>query len=270
VALPAPDSSATCVITGASAGIGTELARQLAERGHGLTLVARRRERLDALAEELRARHGVGVDVHACDLADDDARGRLIAALRQADRRVDVLCNNAGYGSFGRFHELAADGEVAMVRVNVVALHELTAAFLPDMVARGQGAILNLGSLAGFQPQPHNATYAAAKAFVNSFSESVASELQGTGVSLTVLCPGPVSTEFADVAGVSDLEGRLPGFLSQSAAEVAQAGIEGMEAGRRVVFPGLAQNAVALMGRMVPRGLLLPAWARIGGRVLDR
>jgi len=270
VALPAPDRSATCLITGASSGIGTELARQLAARRYGLTLVARRRERLDALAEELRARHGVAVDVHACDLADDAARGRLVDALRAGERRVDVLCNNAGYGSFGRFHQLPADRERAMVRVNVVALHELTAEFLPDMVARGTGAILNLGSLAGFQPQPHNATYAATKAFVNSFSEAVAAELAGTGVSLTVLCPGPVSTEFADVAGVSDLEGRMPGFLSQSAAEVAEAGIEGMAAGRRVVFPGLGHNAVAQMGRMVPRSLLLPAWARIGGRVLDR
>jgi short-subunit dehydrogenase len=268
VALPDPDPSATCVITGASAGIGAELARQLAVRGHGLTLVARRRERLDALGEELRARHGVIVDVQPCDLADQAARERLIEALRSAERRIDVLCNNAGYGSFGRFDELPAGGELAMVAVNVVALHQLTSAFLPDMVARGQGAILNLGSLAGFQPQPHNATYAATKAFVNSFSEAVASELHGTGVSVTVLCPGPVRTEFADVAGVGDLEGRLPGFLSQSADEVARAGIEGMAASRRVVFPGLAHNAVAQMGRLAPRSLLLPAWARVGGRVL--
>src|SRR6266550_2938068 len=154
MALPAPDPSATCVVTGASAGIGTELARQLAARGHGLTLVARRRDRLEALAAELRARHGVRVDVHDCDLADDAARSRLIDALRVGERRVDVLCNNAGYGSFGRFHELPADREKAMVRVNVVALHELMADFLPGMVERGRGAILNVGSMAGFQPQP--------------------------------------------------------------------------------------------------------------------
>ena len=270
MALPAPDPSATCLITGASAGIGTELARQLAARGHGLTLVARRRERLDALGEELRARHGIGVEVHDCDLADDAARARLIEALRAGERRIDVLCNNAGYGSFGRFHELPAESEIAMVRVNVVALHELTAAFLPDMVRRGSGAVLNVGSLAGFQPQPHNATYAATKGFVNSFSEAVASELAGTGVSMTVLCPGPVATEFGEVAGVGDLEGRLPGFMSQSAAEVARAGIEGMVAGRRMVFPGLAQNAVAQAGRLVPRSLLLPAWTRIAERTLDR
>jgi uncharacterized protein len=270
MALPAPDPSATCVVTGASAGIGKELARQLAERGHGLTLVARRRERLEDLAGELRAAHGVEVAVHDCDLSDDAARAALIAALRDGERRVDVLCNNAGYGSFGRFHERPPESEVAMVRVNVVALHELTATFLPAMVKRGRGAVLNVGSLAGFQPQPHNATYAATKAFVNSFSEAVASELAGTGVSMTVLCPGPVDTEFGEVAGVGEIEGRLPGFMSQSAREVASAGIEGMEKGKRMVFPGVAHNAVAQAGRLVPRSLLLPAWARLGARVLER
>jgi short-subunit dehydrogenase len=268
--LPAPDPAATCVITGASAGIGEQLARQLAARGHGLTLVARRRERLEELGEELRARHGVAVAVHDCDLADDAARGALIEALRTGERRVDVLCNNAGYGSFGRFHEQPPEREVAMVRVNVVALHELTAAFLPGMVERGAGAVLDVGSLAGFQPGPHNATYAATKAFVNSFSEAVASELAGTGVSMTVLCPGPVATEFSDAAGVGDIDGRLPAFMWQTAAEVARAGIEGMERGKRMVFPGLAHNAVAQAGRFVPRSLLLPAWARLGGRVLER
>lgn len=270
MALPAPDPAATCVITGASAGIGEQLARQLAARGHAVTLVARRRRRLEELGEELRVRHGVGVTVHDCDLADDAARAALIEALRAGERRVDVLCNNAGYGSFGRFHELAPESEIAMVRVNVVALHELTAAFLPDMLQRGQGAVLNVGSLAGFQPQPHNATYAATKAFVNSFSEAVASELAGTGVSMTVLCPGPVATEFGQVAGVSDIESRLPRFMSQSAQDTARAGIEGMEKGKRMVFPGRTDGLVAQAGRMVPRSLLLPAWARVGGRVLDR
>jgi short-subunit dehydrogenase len=270
MALPPPDPSATCVVTGASAGIGLELARQLAERGHAVTLVARRRERLDELAEELRGRHGVGVDVHACDLADDAQRAGLIEALRAGERRVDVLCNNAGYGAFGRFHELPAEDQVNMVRLNVLALHELTATFLPEMVARGQGAVLNVGSLAGFQPGPHNATYAATKAFVNSFSEGVAAELAGTGVSMTVLCPGPVATEFGEVAGVGEIEGRLPGFMSQSAADVARAAIEGMERGKRMVFPGLAENFVAQAGRFVPRSLLLPAWAKLGGRVLER
>jgi short-subunit dehydrogenase len=270
MALPAPDPSATCVVTGASAGIGEELARQLAARGHGLTLVARRRERLEELAGELRAARGVEVAVHDCDLADDAARAGLIATLRGGERRVAVLCNNAGYGSFGRFHEQPPEREVAMVRVNVLALHELTATFLPEMVKRRRGAVLDVGSLAGFQPQPHNATYAATKAFVNSFSEAVASELAGTGVSMTVLCPGPVDTEFGEVAGVAEIEGRLPGFMSQSAEDVARAGIEGMEKGKRMVFPGLAENAVAHAGRLVPRSLLLPAWARLGARVLER
>jgi uncharacterized protein len=270
MSLPDPKPDDTVAITGASAGIGTELARQLAARGHNVTLVARRRERLAELAEQLRLSHGVAAEVHACDLADDAARAELVSQLRGGERHVAALCNNAGYGSFGAFHELDLEGETRMVRLNVLALHELTGAFLPDMVARGGGAVLNVASVASFQPIPYNATYAATKAFVHSFSEAVSAELHGTGVSVTSLCPGPVATEFGEVAGVRDLESQMPGFMAQSAQDVARAGIEAMVRGKRSVFPGMGPRAAAFGGRFVPRSALLPLAARITERALRR
>jgi short-subunit dehydrogenase len=270
VSLPDPQPGQTVVVTGASAGIGTELARQLAERGHGLTLVARRRERLEELADELRRARGVEVDVRPCDLADDAQRAELIEAIQGAGKPVVGVCNNAGYGSFGRFWELPRDREAAMVKLNCVALVDLTHAFLGPMVERGSGAVLEVGSLAAYQPTPWNATYSATKAFVQSFSEAVSAELAGTGVSLTVLCPGPVETEFGDQAGVGDLEDTLPAFLKQGPVEVARAGIEGMVKGKRVVFPGLSHRVIAQAGRLTPRTALLPIVNSIGKRTFQR
>jgi short-subunit dehydrogenase len=263
VSLPAPNPDHTILITGASAGIGTELARQLAERGHNVVLVARREERLRELAEELRSEHGVKVDVRPSDLADADARRDLVKKLKAARKNVVAVCNNAGFGSFGLFQELDLDWELNEVRLNVEAMHELTGAFLPEMIERGEGAILNVGSVAGFQPQPSNATYAATKAFVNSFSEAIHTDLAGTGVSCTVLCPGPVATEFGESAGVAEQEAQLPAAVVQSAAEVARAGIEGMLRGRRTVFPGVVPRALALGGHYTPRSVLLPVWGKI-------
>jgi len=268
MSLPTSRPDATALITGASAGIGTELARQLAARGHNVTLVARRRERLEQLGEELRRAHGVAADVHVCDLADDAARTKLIVAVKAGERDVDVLVNNAGYGSFGKFHELELASETGMVRLNVLALQELTGAFLPDMVARGEGAILNVASVAAFQPIPSNASYGATKAFVHSFSEAISAELAGTGVSMTSLCPGPVATEFGEAAGVGDLESQLPGFMAQSAPDVARTGIEAMVKGKRSVFPGIGPRAAAFGGRFMPRTLLLPLAARATSRAL--
>jgi short-subunit dehydrogenase len=268
MSLPQPSPDATVLITGASAGIGCELARQLGARGHNLVLVARREDRLTALAEELRLGNGIVAEARACDLGDDEARSALISSLREGERHVAVVCNNAGYGSFGKFHELDLDGETGMVRLNVLALHELTGAFLPEMVRRGSGAILNVASVASFQPIPNNATYAATKAFVHSFSEAVSAELAGTGVSVTSLCPGPVETEFGAVAGVGDLESQMPGFMAQSAADVARAAIEGMVKGKRTVFPGMGPRLAGFGGRFVPRSALLPLAARLGDRAL--
>jgi short-subunit dehydrogenase len=253
MSLPAPDANATVVVTGASSGIGAELARQLSRRGHHVTLVARRRDRLEELAKELDH-----ADVRPADLTSEDGRAELLGALRQTGRFVAGLCNNAGFGSFGRLWELDAEQERRMVQLNVVALHDLTLEVLPRMVERGTGAILNVGSIAGAQPLPGNATYAATKAFVNSLSEALHSELQGTGVSCTVVMPGPVRTEFVDAADGHDIEGRAPGFTWSSAADVASQAVEGMARGKRVVVPGAYAKAATTVGRLSPRTVLLP------------
>ena len=266
MSLPSPNPQATILVTGASAGIGTELARQLAERGHNVTLVARRKERLTEIAEEIRLAHGVTADVRKCDLANQGQRTRLINELKEGDKAVVGVCNNAGFGSFGRFADLDLDSEMEMVRLNVLALHELTGAFLPAMISRRSGAILNVASVAAFQPFPTNATYSATKAFVHSFSEAVAAELSGTGVSVTSLCPGPVSTEFGEAAGVGEAESQLPGAVTQGPEEVARAGIEGMIKGKRTVFPGIVPRVMAQAGRFTPRTLLLPVANKLGGR----
>jgi short-subunit dehydrogenase len=265
VSLPSPAPNATILITGASAGIGEQLARQLAARGHNLTLVARRKPRLDALADELRRAHGIEADVHKANLSEQGARTRLINELRDGPKDVVALCNNAGFGSFGRFDELDPEREAEMVRLNVNAVHDFVAAFLPGMVERGSGAILNLASVAAFQPMPRNATYSATKAFVLSLSESIHGELSGSGVSCTALCPGPVPTEFSDVAGVGQEQGDVPGFVWVPAADVARAGIEGMVAGKRVVIPGVVHRAIAAGGRFAPRSVLLPIANKVLG-----
>lgn len=268
MSLPLPSPDTTVLITGASAGIGTELARKLAARGHHLSVVARREDRLRELAAELEPKYGIEVAVDACDLSDAEERSALIQRLRRRKRTVAALCNNAGYGSFGRFWELDLDREMQEVRLNVDALHHLTGAFVGDMVARGSGAILNTGSLAGMQPQPSNTTYAATKAFVNSFSEALHAELVGTGVSCTALCPGPVKTEFAEVAGVGHLEGAVPSFLWATAEQVAESAVEGMVKGKRTVFPTVGDRVAGTVGRYAPRTVLLPVVQRIASRTL--
>jgi uncharacterized protein len=264
--LPYPSHDRTALVTGASAGIGAEIVRELARRGHHLTLVARREERLSELASEVERDHGVETAVDACDLGDPEARGQLLAKLGRGKRRVTVLVNNAGFATYGPLWEAEPDREREEVRLNVEALHELTLAFLPDMVERGYGAILNVGSTAGFQPLPGNATYAAGKAFVNSFSEALHAELADTGVSCTVLCPGPVATEFAEASGVGHLEQGAPGFVFAGAGDVARAAVEGMDKGRRVVMPRVTDTVQGALGRYTPRSVLLPVVRRFGDR----
>jgi uncharacterized protein len=253
MSLPAPEPNTTVVVTGASSGIGAELARELSRRGHHVTLVARRRDRLEELAAQLGE-----ADVRPADLAEPDQRARLLGELRQTGRFVAGLCNNAGFGTFGRLWELEADREREQVALNVVALHELTLEVLPAMVSHGAGAVLNVGSIAGSQPLPGNATYAATKAFVNSLSEALHAELKGTGVSCTVVTPGPVRTEFVEVAGASDIEGRAPGFTWQTPQDVARAAVDGMVRGRRVVTPGVTAKVMSTTGRLTPRPIVLP------------
>jgi short-subunit dehydrogenase len=265
MSLPPPSRTETVVVTGASAGIGTELARELARRGYGLTLVARRRERLAALAGELARDHAAEVDVQACDLADPDARAQLVTALRDGKREVAGICNNAGKGTFGHFLGQEREDERRMIEINLLALWELTAALLPDLVARGRGAVLNVGSSAGFQPFPGHATYAATKAFVNTFSEALHQELAGTGVSCTVLCPGPVHTEFFD-AKPAAFEAS-PSALRIDASAVARQAVDAMIRGRRIVVPGVMAKTLVTQARFLPRPILLPLWDRVMRRV---
>jgi short-subunit dehydrogenase len=263
VSLPSPDSQSTVLITGASSGIGAELARQLGARGHNLVLVARRKERLEELANEIGKASGVDVDVRKADLSVQAQRTRLINALRDGERHVAAVCNNAGFSTYGKFQDLPIEGELEEVRLNVVALHELSGAFLGDMLKRRQGAILNVASIAGFQPLPNQATYGATKAFAVSFSEALHTDLAGTGVSCTALCPGPVRTEFTEVAGMTDLDNAAPEFVWMQPADVAKAGIEGMVKGKRIVFPSVAHQAAGMAGRFAPRSVLLPLYERL-------
>lgn len=243
------------VVTGASSGIGEHLARGLATRGYGLWLVARSTDALELLAKELRDRHGVPVRVRTCDLADPAARQALEEEL--AGQPVSVLCANAGFPTCGPFSENDPAKEDAEVQVNVVSLHALTRALLPGMLARRRGGILVTGSTAGCQPVPTAATYSASKAFANTFAESLHVELRGTGVTCTLLAPGPVRTKFYEVGGMSRLQERK--FLAWLTPErVAEAGLRGLAQGRRVVVPGPVAKAQYLAGRHTPRQLLFP------------
>jgi uncharacterized protein len=257
MALPPPDPGSTCLVTGASSGIGAEIARALARRGHGVTLVARRENRLRELAEELSQREGVRAETLGCDLADEHARTRMLASLAELGLVVEVLVNNAGFGTAGPFTELDQDREVELVRLNVEALVALCGRFVPEMVRRGRGAVLNVASTAAFQPLPRNATYAASKAFVLSFTDALHAELGKTGVTATSLCPGPVKTEFTDVAGMDSAADSAPSFVWTDADFVAEEGVKGLEGGKRVVVPGKLNAAGALGGQHVPRSVLL-------------
>ena len=264
MALPSPAADRTCLVTGASSGIGTELARQLAGRGLGVTLVARREDRLRALAEELHEAHGVRCEALACDLSDLDARGALPGRVEELGLAVDVLVNNAGLSTTGPVHASDPEREVAMIRTDVEAVAHLCSLFLAGMVERGSGAVLNVASTAAFQPLPGQAGYAGSKAFVLAYSQAVATELRGSGVSMTVLCPGPVKTEFAASAGfdTAEAEASLPKIMWVAADEVARAAVDGMAKGRKVVIPGAANRVSATAGRFTPRALLLPILAK--------
>jgi short-subunit dehydrogenase len=263
MALPPPDLHSTCLVTGASSGIGADIARALAQRGHGSTLVARRAERLEELATELRDAHGVRVEVVEADLADAGSRAKLLSRLTELKLSVEVLVNNAGFGSGGLFHELDPEREVGMVQLNVEAVIALCGRFVPEMVRRGRGGVLNVASTAAFQPLPRQATYGATKAFVLSFTDALHGELAGTGVSATALCPGPVRTEFADTAGIGEEAEGLPDIFWADSPDVAEQGVHGLERNRRVVVPGMFNRAGALGGQHVPRSLLL----RVAGRL---
>ena len=263
MALPPPSADSTCLVTGASSGIGADIARSLARRGHGTTLVARRTERLEELADELRREHGVRAETLGCDLCDAGARPGLVRQLGELGLTVEVLVNNAGFGSGGLFQRLDPERELEMVRLNVESVVALCGQYVPAMVERGRGAVLNVASTAAFQPLPRQATYGASKAFVLAFTDALHADLRGTGVTATSLCPGPVKTEFAETAGIDEAASGLPELWWTDSDYVAEEAVKGLERGRRVVVPGKLNQATALGGQHAPRGLLL----RIGSRV---
>ncbi|HEX3854244.1 MAG TPA: SDR family oxidoreductase [Polyangiaceae bacterium] len=240
---------ATALITGASAGIGLELARCFAADGHDLVIVARRLPELQALCAELEQRYPIKARPIACDLGSPSALEQLLAEVRGLE--LEYLVNNAGFGSCGSFAELAAEREVAMVELNVTAVVRLTRAVLPQMLARHSGRILNLGSTAGFQPGPYMATYYASKAFVNSFSEALSYELRGSGVSVTLSCPGPTETEFGDISGVNQT--RLFKLGAAPAASVAKQAYRAMQRRRPIVVHGLLNWIGTQLIRISPR-----------------
>jgi hypothetical protein len=248
-----PDTE-LALVTGASSGIGLELARLFARDGTDLVLVARREDRLDALAAELAAAHGVAVHVLPQDLAAPGAAAAILEWLEHRELSVDVLVNNAGFGLNGPFLDLDLPRQLAMIQVNVTSLVALTGSLLPGMIARRRGGILNVGSIAGFQPGPLMATYYATKAFVVSFTEALHEEVRGRGVRITCLAPGPVATEFMDIAGMA--ETRIFSLAATRAVPVARAGYKAFRKGRPLSIPGFSNKVATLLVRISPRVLV--------------
>jgi short-subunit dehydrogenase len=266
----------TALVTGASSGIGREIARQLAARGTHIVAVARDEDRLAALAREVaESRDDVEVEVLPADLGDPDQLAVVEARLADtrtdgdADTRthrpVDLLVNNAGFGTYGRFADLDRDGEEREIRVNVVAPVRLTHAALGPMLARGRGTILNVSSVAGLQAKPGNATYGATKAYVASFGESVHEELAGTGVTLTTVLPGFTRTEFQQRAGIEGRE--IPGFAWQSVEACAAEALAGARAGKPWVVTGRLNRVMAAAAGVAPRGIKRRVAARVSSRL---
>lgn len=240
------------LVTGASRGIGESFARELAAAGADLVLVARSGDELDALARELGERHGVDAEVLATDLTDAAQLLEVEERLRTTDRPVDLLINNAGFGSTGAFHELDVDRETRQIRLHLTAALRLSHAFLARAVPEGSGWLLNVSSILSFQPGPNGAVYAACKAALRSFTEAVHDELRGTGVHVTALCPGFTRTAIFDVAGGDT--SAVPGPLWKDAAEVARAGLDAVSRNRAVHVPGRPYQLLAVTSpRMLPR-----------------
>ncbi len=256
------DNRPTALVTGASGGIGRDLAELAAADGFDVVLVARSADVLGAAADDIEERHGVRALAVPADLADPQAPARLAAELAGRGVAVDVLVNNAGVGAYGEFVDSDPEAQLAMIRVNVGAVVGLTRALLPPMVERGRGRILNVASTAAFQPGPLMAVYYATKAFVLSFSEALAEELAGTGVTVTALCPGPTRSSFQDRAGMQ--KSRLFRLARvMDSMPVARRGWRAALRGRRVVIPGLFNRAMAQSVRLAPRRLVTALVRRI-------
>ncbi len=262
--LPAPSPDRTCLVTGASSGIGAEIARLLAARGLGVTVVARSEAKLKDLAAELASRFGVRTEVIVADLTDEASRAAIPAQLESRDLAVNVLVNNAGLTTMGPVYRSDPAQELALVRTDVEAVVHLCSLFLAGMVERRSGAVLNVASTAAFQPLPGQAAYGAAKAFVLSYTHSLRGELRPTGVTATALCPGPVETGFAEAAGMTDAEAAdsLPKVMWVPAGEVARQAVAGLDANKAVVIPGLPNRLASAFGWLSPRGMLVPMLAK--------
>ncbi|MCG5432253.1 SDR family oxidoreductase [Mycobacterium sp. MYCO198283] len=259
--LPPPSATSTALVTGASSGIGADIARELAARGHGVTLVARRADKLQALAGELT---NVRVETIACDVADEQARATLFDEVARRGLTIDILVNNAGLGTIGAVATTTVAKELQQVRVNVEAVIDLTTRAVQQLVPRGRGAILNVGSTAGFHPFPGQAGYAATKAFVHSYTEAVRAELAGTGVTVVTLCPGPVRTEFLQRAGMDErtFADAFPKFMWMPSRDVAKVGVDALAGDGGTVIAGLPNKLSTRLLTLLPRRVLLPTLAR--------
>ncbi|BBZ76820.1 short-chain dehydrogenase [Mycolicibacterium anyangense] len=265
--VPAPSPDSRAVVTGASQGIGEALATELAARGYSLIVTARRGEVLSELAARLTDRYGVTVEVRAADLADPAARGALADEL--AAREISILCANAGTATFGPVASLDPEGEKAQVQLNVLGVHDLVLAVLPGMLARKAGGILISGSAAGNSPIPNNATYAATKAFANTFSESLRGEVKSAGVHVTLLAPGPVRTELPDPSEQSLVERLIPDFLWINTEYTARLSLDGLEHNKMRVVPGVTSKAMSVASGYAPRAIVTPivgaVYKKLGG-----
>ena len=264
MSIPDPTPSSAALVTGASVGIGRAIADELAARGHGLILVARGKDRLRETARVLSEEHGVRAETVPCDLSKPADRGRLVRRVGELGLDVDILVNNAGFATNGSFHESDPERELQQVRVLVEAPVALTAQFVAPMVERRRGAILNISSTAGMQPLPYSAGYSSAKAYMMTFSEAIHQELRRFGVTVTVVAPGPVETEFWEISGWRVHGGRtfeqaVPRPAWVSPEDVARAGVQGLESGQRVVVPGLRVRAAMEAVRYLPHAFKLPA-----------
>ena len=258
--LPAASGNGSVLVTGASSGIGEEIAKEFARRGRHVVLVARRADKLQALAASL----GSAADVLAADLSKADDRAALPGRVTDLGLVVDILVNNAGLSTSGPIAASDPVAELNLIEVDVAAVADLCSRFVPGMVSRGRGAVLNVASVGAFGPVPGQAAYGAAKAFVLSYTQSLGQELQGTGVVASTLCPGPVKTGFGETAGISDAdaEAALPKVMWISATEVARTAVDGLASGRSVIVPGAFNKVGAAAYKILPRRLLLPILAR--------
>jgi uncharacterized protein len=265
--IPAPSPDARAVVTGASQNIGEALATELAARGHSLIVTARREDLLNDLAARLADKYRVAVEVRPADLADPSERAKLCDEL--AARPISILCANAGTATFGPVAGLDPAGEKAQVQLNAIAVHDLTLAVLPGMIERRAGGILISGSAAGNSPIPYNATYAATKAFVNTFSESLRGELRGSGVHVTLLAPGPVRTDLPDDAEATLVERLVPDFLWISTEHTARVSLDALARNKMRVVPGLTSKAMSVASGYAPRAIVAPIvgsfYKKLGG-----